>query len=396
MASASVCVRCSYYLEYYLNFSVCGSFGFGNVGDEALPLAIRDIADQLRPGIEFSVVGRFDNPAIEGVVGLNAEKFGQDHRTIMAKPMLFSGGGIIEPQETATIFRCRKLISGNTSDRVQLFGASVEPSVYYNPFVKWKLRRALQNFSAFRVRDVLSAEIMDSIDRSQKTEVIGDVVLSMLPSENYTEKFEWSARRYIAVSLSDSWGLANDFIAWIGAELRRVSIALDAMLVFLPFSTSFSQDLEVAQTVMNKLRELGQNESDLALVDIASNPRHATAIMKGSILVIAQRLHGCVIAYAQKTPFVALGYHPKLSGFTRTVGWEDFMVPKQLPHKQSDGHYGFRFEDLQIKQGAVEALAIRAVGHSKFDMLEKFKAMQRSILGQFLQDLNGSPDSTTI
>lgn len=370
-----------------MNFSVCGSFGFGNVGDEALPLAIRDIADQLRPGIDFSVVGRFDNPAINGVVGLNAQKFGKDHRAIMAKPMLLSGGGIIEPQVTATIFRCRKLISGNTSGMVQLFGASVEPNIHYNPFVKWKLRRAFRNFSAFHVRDVLSAEVMHSLARNQKTEVIGDVVLSMLPSENYTEKFEWSARRYIAVSLSDSWGLANNFIEWIGAELRRVSIALDAMLVFLPFSTSFSQDMEVAQVVMAKLRELGQNESDLALVDIASNPRHAAAVMKGSILVIAQRLHGCVIAYAQKTPFVALGYHPKLSGFTRTVGWEDFMVPKQLPHKQSDGHYGFRFEDLQIKRGAVEASTIRAVDHNKFDLLEHFKNKQRSIISQFLSDL---------
>lgn len=379
-----------------MKFSVCGSFGFGNVGDEALPLAMRDIADQLRPGIDFSVVGRFDNPAIDGVIGLNAQKFGQDHRAIMAKPMLFSGGGIIEPHETATIFRCRKLISGNISDRVQLFGASVEPSVYYNPFVKWKLRRVLRNFSAFHVRDVLSAEVMDSIDRSQKTEVIGDVVLSMRPSENYTEKFGWSARRYVTVSLSDSWGLENNFITWIAAELRRVSVALDVMFVFLPFSTSFSQDMEVAQAVMTRLRELGQKESDLALVDIASNPRHAAAVMRDSILVIAQRLHGCVIAYAQKTPFVALGYHPKLSGFTRTVGWEDFMVPKQLPQKQSDGHYGFRFEDLQIKQGAVEALATRAVGHSKFDMLEKFKAMQRTILGQFLKNPNGSPDSKTI
>lgn len=93
-------------------------------------------------------------------------------------------------------------------------------------------------------------------------------------------------------------------------------------------------------------------------------------------LVIASRLHGCVMAYSQRTPFVGIGYHHKVLGFARTVGWEDAVVPRAMPEMQSRDTYGFTVADLSWQQGALVAAADGALARPDFSALDFYRMKQ--------------------
>jgi len=51
--------------------TLCGSFGFGNAGDEAVPLAFRDLLDDAGlHDVGIDSLTRFDEPALPNIVGL--------------------------------------------------------------------------------------------------------------------------------------------------------------------------------------------------------------------------------------------------------------------------------------------------------------------------------------
>lgn len=85
--------------------------------------------------------------------------------------------------------------------------------------------------------------------------------------------------------------------------------------------------------------------------------------------------------YAQKTPFVALAYHPKLQGFLETVEWEFAMSPSRLPPMQTPMSYGYRFSDMNLGEQDLLKSAIRALNNQSYHMLEEYKGIQRRVLG---------------
>src|SRR5262245_33062253 len=78
-----------------VRLTVCGSFGFGNAGDEAVPIALADIGAYLGFSMNVNVVGRFDEPALSQVIGLGPRDASR-RETLRGYPLLLSGGGIIE------------------------------------------------------------------------------------------------------------------------------------------------------------------------------------------------------------------------------------------------------------------------------------------------------------
>lgn len=364
--------RSSLTLSYPHKITVCGSFGFGNAGDEALPLAIADLAKYLGIDLEIKVLSRFHQPDLIHVIGLD-EFYRSQQSELKGYPILLSGGGILEPKDSSVIFRCQDYLKKSFTPIIALYAANVESGVKYNWYWRWKVRNMLKNFDRLYVRDILSAESLNALVPNKEVKVIGDAVLWLKPSDIVPEKI-LGLSRFVTVSLAShvSWKDDPNWLTWMSQQLNRLSGELEASIVFVSLSDQRNQDDLIHQKVATAIQKINSTRNVICLKQ-CNDPRQIQTVLSRSMLTISMRLHGCVMAYSQKVPFIGLTYHPKVLGFAKTVAWEKFCLPRQLPNTQSPTTYGYTFADSQLVNYDLLKIAQEAIAYSDFTQLEIYK-----------------------
>lgn len=353
---------------------IYGSFGFGNAGDEAVPEAVQDMLAELRCDARISVVSRFDKTDMPEVIGMGRH---DAHRMTRLKglPLLISGGGIIEPTHNSGFFRADALISSGNQN-AYLFGVSVEPGVPFDWRSRFKLIWMLRKISAIYTRDVLSERTLKRWVPWARTETIGDVVLWMKPERTPLLQSISFPKRYVACVLAPRWIDDSNWTDWIVDELAAVSRKLDAAIVFVAMSAMHDDDRKQHAKVGEELSKRHPDIETLQIND-ALNPREVCEVLARSALTVSMRLHGCVMAYAQQVPFVCIAYHPKLLGFSETVGHLDCSLPLATPTRQSSGAYGYNYKDLGFSTGDLSNAAANALKRNSEPRLTELK--QKSI-----------------
>jgi polysaccharide pyruvyl transferase WcaK-like protein len=363
--------------------TVCGSFGFGNAGDEAVPLAYHDLARACGISLDLAVLGRFDRPAMPEVIGIGRADRGRREK-LRGRRLLMSGGGVIEPALGGVIWRCADFLPPFSSS-AGLFAVNVEANVHYGWLQRFRLRRLLSRLSLVTVRDELSARVLRSLAPRVPVEVVGDSVLWMEPAAELPPEIRHLGR-FIAVCLAPRWANDPAWYAWIGRELADLANALDAAILFVPFSVMADDDRPEHDRVRHAVTAADPRlATRIAMVERELPPRQLAKVLGKAELAISMRLHGCVMAYAARTPFVALAYHPKLTGFTETVGWERFVLPRRFPVAQSAGHYGFSFADLDWSDASLVAAGREAVAFADFSRLEPLRERLRAAFSRFME-----------
>lgn len=352
------------------HLAVCGSFGDGNAGDEAAPLALADLAAAQGRVLEPTVLSRFAEPRMDGVIGLAAPP--EEHRRALAGAhALMVGGGVVEAAERAVLFRCHRPLRRAGVRRWSLFAAGVEAGVSYGTFRRLQIRRRLAGAERISCRDALSARILNEIGLRREAPVVGDVVLWLNPAPAVPPEVA-ALKRYVAVVLTDRWRGVPRWYDYISEQLARLAGELDAALVFAPFSTYNADDQREHEHVAQRVREGDANVHALVL-EPGHDPRTLAAVLGGAALTVGMRLHACVMAYAERTPMVALAYHPKVQAFMETVGWTHATAPPRPPAQQSAGTYGYRFEDVGLDEGdsgaRLVSIAQSAIESPDFSML---------------------------
>lgn len=366
-----------------MKLTVCGSFGFGNVGDEAIPQAIQDMAEMRRTPVIVDVLSRFDRPEITSVIGLG-EQDKQRRESLQGQPIMMSGGGIIEPRDYATLFRCKRFLQSEFTPHASLFCVSVDAGLKYGFRNTWRIRHATRNIDKIYVRDVLSEQVLRGILPGKPIETIGDMALWLAPSTNVPTDNQNLPNHYIAVSLSGCWKDDPAWYNWISGELCTLAREHEADIVFIPMSCHASDDdREEHRHIRDHMFQRAPDINAILLEDPLM-PKVVAHLFAEASLVVTMRLHGCVMAYAQQTPFVGISYHPKLYGFVDTVGWGDALIPLIRPKHQSDGMYGYKFDALNIEQGMLVSAASRAVLHGDFSRLEDYKRRISEVFDEFL------------
>jgi polysaccharide pyruvyl transferase WcaK-like protein len=362
--------------------TVCGSFGFGNAGDEAIPYAIADIATHLGLSVDLDVVGRFDEPALTGVIGMGTGGI-RRREELRGQPIVVTGGGIIENNPRAVIFACEEFLNGTFTERACLYGISTEPGVVYGWRCKRRLLSILKRFDKVFTRDCLSERILNEMFPRVKTETIGDIVLWMHPSTDDIPSELKLPERFIVVNLTQNWSKESEWRAWVSTELHALSKELEMPLVFVPMTDVYDDDRVEHRSVAAEIANL-KPEIAVEVILENLNPRAISAIVGRADLVVSMRLHGCVMAYAQQTPSVALAYHPKIDGFLSTVDLRGAMLPRQTPPKQSEAIYGYRFSDLNICPGDLVRVATDSLSRPNFSKLPVLKARSAAVLHEFV------------
>lgn len=362
--------------------SVCGSFGFGNAGDEAIPLAVADMARHLGRSLDIHAISRFAKPALPEVIGIGEQDTAR-LEALRGDPLIVSGGGIIEDAHYATIFQCAHLLKRSFSPRACLLGVSVEPGVSYSRRNTWRLWWQLRRFGKVYTRDVLSEATLNNLLPGVKTETIGDLVLWLEADARALPAEVKLPQKFVAAVLAPRWSQDRHWLSWISSELQALCKELDAALVFVPMTGPYDDDRNEHRAVIAEFRKSG---SDIEVVAIEPwlSARAIAHVLGQAEIVVSMRLHGCVIAYAQHTPCIGLVYHPKLMGFFRTIGCEHTVLPESIPQMQHGESYGYRFSDLELKTGQLVQKAVACRSHTDYSRLPELKNRSASALKDFL------------
>lgn len=369
--------------------TIAGSFGFGNAGDEGVPLALSDMARSIGVALDIELLGRFDDPALPGVIGLG-EADAASRQAISTRPVLFVGGGIVEPQPKAAVSRTSPWLKRAGVPYAALFGAGVESRVEYNWRNRRRLVSALKRMSRLFVRDVVSAVELSRIMPAGDIETIGDVILWLEPGRRPAELD--GIDRYIAVNLSPRWTDEPGWPQWIAEQLLQVSRRFDAPLVFVPCTQRHDRDQEEHELVAGLLRQQSDAPQVVCIGD-GYGPREIAGAIGGALLTIAMRLHACVMSYAQQVPWVALAYHPKLSGFAATVEQPFRLLPPDLPAQQSADAYGYTFSSMNLADCDLERAAVEAVEQASFHRLQPLRETLVEALRTVLAEAAPNPQS---
>lgn len=366
--------------------TVFGSFGFGNVGDEAVlpsfagllratdPGAVRDIAGMSR----FAKGPKPDIHYLRDPAALRAQG-------VLGDRVFLVGGGIIEPRPNSCMNRLVDLRRAAGPFHIQPFAISCEPGVAFGFRERRKLRAALAHLPEILVRDEISQAALEPlIDRPVR--VVGDIVLWLQPGA--LPDMPPLPDRYIAVSLASVWD-APDFFDWLAADLAETARRAGAHVVMVPISNAVGKDVEQHRALADRIWQTHGVPTQICDfgADPFPRPEWVAAVYDRAELVVASRLHGCVMAYAQKTPFVGIGYHPKLLGFARTVSWENMLLPRHIPARQSVGTYGFALSDLTFRPGDLVGAAADAMACDNFVARDFYRMKQV----QALRAITASP-----
>lgn len=360
-----------------------GSFGHGNVGDEAVPLALDDILRRAGRPHEIAVVGRWNAVPDKDVIGLG-EGYIDQLKALNDKPVVLSGGGIIQPNHMGCLSQFATYRDKVIPSKSSLIACSFEFGVDYSWRMKRRLRRLLGEMEHIYTRDYLSELFFRDVFPEFDVATTGDIVLAMQAAESSHSYI--ADVGYIAVSLSQIWEDSPEWLDWMSSELRALSDALDKPILFVPMSCAKADDdRKVHDKVMTSLKARPIKNEPVAIEE-PLGPREIAAVFRDASLVVSMRLHGCVMSYGQRTPFVALSYHPKLIGFSQTVGWRQFLLPKNISVRQEGGRYGVSFKMQQFVKGDLVSTAMDALTHGSFDLLPLFNRNLTSAFVDFLDE----------
>jgi polysaccharide pyruvyl transferase CsaB len=298
---------------------ISGYYGFGNAGDEAILAGALSGLRRRLPEAEVVVLSA-DPPAtheMHRVTAVQRWHWPTIWREVGACDVLLQGGG--------------GLVQDSTSQRSVLYylGVLQAARVRRKPFVvlaqgvgplshgtsRWLTGRTFRRAAAISVRDDNSAGILVELGvPAEKITVTADLaaLVEPAPAEDVAPCLPpKDGRPRIGLSLRHAGGGEAVIQAALSAA-RHLRESEDARIV--PLALHATEDADLADRVAAEVgeRPVGARQTLSA--------GRWTALVRSLDFVIAMRLHACIFAAAQATPFVALSYDPKVAAFATRVG----------------------------------------------------------------------------
>ena len=311
---------------------VCGAYGRGNMGDDAI---LQTIIRQLRmqdPDLPICVMTRKPvETALEtGVSTVQIFHAMRASKWMKRSTLYISGGGTLLQNATSTrslIYYLFSMIQAKKCGcRVMLYGCGAGP-------VRGKgnqrlVARVLNRYAdQMTLRDPASRQTLERFGVTvPKCMVTADPALGMQADTERTPEF----LRKNGMDRDQKYAL---FVLrpWSGMERRLDAVRQaaeyvyrrwDLMPVFMCFEPS--RDRNITHTAADGLQvpyKILTGESDCSI---------ACGVIARSQLVVAMRLHALVFACSQDVPMVGISYDPKVSGFMDYAGDPHYLVLEEL------------------------------------------------------------------
>ena len=299
---------------------ICGYYGQGNAGDEALLVCILE---------------RLPNNFLPIVLSGNPSKTSEDYKVISysrlgiikqilklgKKDLLIWGGGSLIQDATSIkspLFYLGLTILANLKGlKTIAYAQGIGP--IKTPFIRWLTRQVLKKCHGVSVRDKESAKLLTTW--GVKYLIAADPVWAL--SSKIKEDLQLLPSPRIAVNLRSHSSLTEKRIGVISQGLINLKEETKANIILVPFQKS--KDLSICEKVAEKL---GGN----CQIIMIENPQELKGLFKKVEMIIGMRLHSLIMAKSEKCKCFALSYDPKVTNLMTEIAIEGYEL-ENLPDK---------------------------------------------------------------
>lgn len=279
---------------------LCGYYGQGNAGDEALLVTLLQMLPATAEPIVLS-----HNPAVTAAaygVKTAPHKSLQTLQAIAAADWFIWGGGSLMQDSTSL---ASPLYYGGLmkfaqwcGKKTMAWGQGIGP--LNSAIAQWITRFALRACKAVSVRDQASSDLLNTWRIKHLLAPDPVWALAGIPLAQNLD----SPRPRIAVNLRSHPDLTPARISQLTTALKSLQRELHATVVLVPFQKS--QDQAIAEQLYQDLAE------PKMIVEI-EQPQQFKTLFSQVDFLIGMRLHSLIIAASAGCPCFALSYDPKVT-----------------------------------------------------------------------------------
>lgn len=310
---------------------ICGAYGKGNSGDNAILNAIVEQLHHIDPDLPITALSRDPMETklcagIDAVYTFSVFKIG---RLLRRTKLYISGGGTLMQDATSTRSLLYYLFSIRQAHRcgckVMLYGCGVGPiSKERNQKRTAKVLNRYVN--TISVRDRYSIDTLEQLGVTEpEIHLNADPALLIDPPD--TDELRSYLRRsglvegksYVMIALRPWDGFTEKIGAFAAAAeyLHR-----EYGLIPLLYAMEPARDEAAVKAIAEKIH------CPHLVLSAGTNGAEILALVRRMSLVISMRLHTLIFASGQGVPVVGIVYDPKVSGFLDYLG-QDLYLPLQ-------------------------------------------------------------------
>jgi polysaccharide pyruvyl transferase CsaB len=300
---------------------LCGYYGYGNGGDEALLATLL----QFLPGHVLPVV-LSSNPAytqeLHGVPACDRNNLPAVFKLLRNSQAFIWGGGSLIQDSTSALspwYYCGLMLVARLMGlKTIAWAQGIGP--LQHPQTQWIAKQAFQSCVAISVRDSGSEAWVHRWRRSVIT--APDPVWALEASP--ITALEGLPSPRIAVVLRSHPLLTPKRLSKVVKALEALHAQTQAQVVLIPFQKS--QDLEIAQALHAQIPQISH------LIQL-TDPSQLKGIFQCVEMVIAMRLHGLIMAAAEGCRCFGISYDPKVRRLMDEIncpGWDLADFPEDV------------------------------------------------------------------
>ena len=300
---------------------LCGYYGKGNGGDEALlvsllqmlPESIEPIVLSGNPEVTRKLYNVASYPRSSAFPILQAFK--------RSDFFIWGGGSLMQDATSLTsplYYAGLMALAQQQGLKTIAWAQGIGPLKY--SATKWLTRSVLQECTAISVRDRNSAKLVtdwqmspilapDPVWALESTAVKNDLFICDLPK--------------VAVNLRSHSLLTSQRLKLLTTALKAFQEATNTLILLVPFQA------EKDSAIANSLHKALGNKSQIISFD---DPRQLKGLFQNVTMTIGMRLHSLIMAAAENSRCFALSYDPKVTQLMAECnlpGWELSDLPEE-------------------------------------------------------------------
>ena len=313
---------------------ICGAYGHGNAGDEAILEAIIEEMRSLDPYKPITVLSR--NPKetrqLRGVDAYHRFNFPKIRSLMKVSELYINGGGSLIQDVTSRRSLDYYLYTIAEAKRqrckVYMYGCGIGP-VNYASDIRLATKVINENVDVITVREPHSMKELErfGIDCPERI-LTSDPAIGMPAAE------DWEVDQFMKENgiPSDSKYFCICLRRWPGFEAKVKDIAQAAVHTYrhhglTPVFLSINRidDNRAAERVIEHMEGIPHY-----IVASPMDSHLTTGFISRMHIMVSMRLHGLIFAAGQGVPLVGLSYDPKVSAFTEYIGFGPCMKLEEI------------------------------------------------------------------
>lgn len=297
---------------------MCGYYGKGNGGDEALLASLL----QMLPARVKPIILSGNPKQTQKRYGVQScDRMGAWSllRSLRQSDVLIWGGGSLMQDATSAAsplyYGALMGLARQLNCQTIAWAQGIGP--LKRPLTRWVARKAFAGCSAVSVRDRASAAILDNWKIPC---LIAPDPVWALDASPVPKLWDLPAPR-VAVTLRSHRQLTPNRLACLTRALVDFQKATQTCILLVPFQAS--QDLAIAQSIQSQL-------SGTSHIFSLEDPRQLKGLYQGVEMAIGMRFHALIMAAAQECRCFAISYDPKVNQLMEELnmpGWDVSQIP---------------------------------------------------------------------